>query len=58
MNAIAYICFKENYKVIAINLRKQQELDADPKAMQQTNFTWNLEQDGNTQMFFIDEETK
>ena len=55
---IAYICFKENYKLIAIDLSKQQELDAHPKAMQQINFTWNLERDGNTQMFFIDEETK
>ena len=28
--------------MIAIDLPKQQELDADPKAMQQINFTANL----------------
>ena len=33
-------------------------LDADPKVMQQINFTGNLEQDGNTAMLFIIEEVK
>ena len=33
-----YICFKKRYKMIAIDLSKQQALDADPKAMQQFNF--------------------
>ena len=33
-----YICFKKCYKMIAIDLSKQQALDADPKAMQQFNF--------------------
>ena len=28
--------FKEYYKLIAINLSKQQKLDADPKAIQQS----------------------
>ena len=28
-----YPYFKEHYKMIEIDLRKQQELDADPKAM-------------------------
>ena len=33
---------EENYyKLIAIDLSTQQELDADPKAMQQINFTEN-----------------
>ena len=31
--------------MIAIDLSKQQELDADPKAIQQINFIANLEQD-------------
>ena len=44
--------------MIAIDLRRQQVLDADPKAIQQINFTANLDQDGNTAMFFIIEETK
>ena len=34
-----YTYFKENQKLIAIDLRKQQELDAGSKAIQQTNFT-------------------
>ena len=42
----------------AIDLSKQQALDPDSKAMQQINFAGNLEQDGNTNMFFIAEETK
>ena len=44
--------------MIAIDLRKQQALDADPKAIQQINFTANLDRDGNTVMFFIIEEAK
>ena len=35
--------FKEHNKVIAIDLSKQQELDSDPKAIKQINFTGNLE---------------
>ena len=38
-----YNYFKEHYKMIAIDLSKQQELDSGPKAIQQTNFTGNLE---------------
>ena len=37
-----YPYFKENYKLIAIDLSKQEALDADPKAIQQINFTGNL----------------
>ena len=44
--------------MIAIDLSKQQALDADPKAIQQINFTANLDRDGNTRMFFIIEEAK
>ena len=47
-----YSYFKENYKMIAIDLSKQQALDADPRAIQQINFTANLEWVGNTAMFF------
>ena len=36
----------------------KQALDAYPKAMQQTGFAENLEQDGNTQMSFIIVEAK
>ena len=38
-----YTYFKDNYKMIAVDLSKQQVLDADPTAIQQTNFTANLD---------------
>ena len=41
--------------LIAIDLSRQQKLDADPKAIQQFNFTGNLE---NAMIFFIIEEAK
>ena len=46
--------------MIAIDLSKQQVLDADPTAVQQINFTANLVQQIklNTTMFFIIEEAK
>ena len=53
-----YSYFKENYKLIAIDLSKQQELDVDPRAVQQINFTANLDRGGNTTMFSIIEEAK
>ena len=53
-----YSYFKENYKMIAIDLSKQQTLDADSRAIQQINFTANLDRDGNTTMFFIIEQAK
>ena len=45
-------------KLIAIYLRKQQALDADPKAIQQINFTGNLDQAGSATMFFIIQESR
>ena len=53
-----YNYFNNYYKMIAIDLRKQQALDADPKAIQQIDFTTNLDRDGDTAMFFIIEEAK
>ena len=50
--------FKNNYKIIAIDLSEQQDLDADPKATQQINFARNLNRSENTAMFFIIEEAK
>ena len=51
---------KDCYKMIAIDLSKQQAQDADPKLIQKINFTGNLAGDGNanTRMFFIIEEAK
>ena len=44
--------------MIAIDLSKQQALDADPKAIQQINYTANLDRAGNTRLYFILEEAK
>ena len=51
-----YPYFEKCYKLIAIDLSKQQKLDADPKVIQQINFTGNLEEDNS--IFFIIEEAK
>ena len=53
-----YPYFADTYKMIAVDLSKQQELDADPRAIQQINFTVNLERAGNTRVYFILEEAK
>ena len=53
-----YNYFQKYYKIIAINLSKQQALDADPKAIHQINFIENLDREGNTTIFFIIEEVK
>ena len=53
-----YPYFKENYKMIAIYLNKQQVLGGDPRAIQQINFTTNLDKLSNTTMFFIIEKAK
>ena len=53
-----YIYFKNHYKTIAVDLRKQQALDADPKAIQQINFTPSLDTPGRTRTYFILEEAK
>ena len=53
-----YIYFKNYCKMIAVDLSKQQALDADPKAIQQINFTANLGRAGNTRIYFVLEEAK
>ena len=50
--------FADTYKIIAVDLSKQQTLDADPRAIQQINFTANLDRAGNTKLYFILEEAK
>ena len=52
-----YTYFKK-YKMIAIDLSKLKALDADPRAIQQINFTANLNRAGNTRFCFILEEAK
>ena len=44
--------------MIAIDLSKQQVLDADTRAIQQINITENLDRAGNTRIYFILEEVK
>ena len=53
-----YSYFADTYKMIAVDLSKQQALDADPRAIQQINFTANLDRAGNTSVYFILEEAK
>ena len=53
-----YPYFANTYKMIAVDLSKQQALDADPRAIQQINFTANLDRAGNTRVYFILEEEK
>ena len=53
-----YIYFKNYCKMIAVDLSKEEALDADPKAIQQINFRANLDRVGNTRIYFIFEEAK
>ena len=53
-----YPYFANTYKMMAVDLSKQQALDADPRAIQQINFTANLDRAGNTRIYFILEEAK
>ena len=53
-----YSYFKDHYNIIAIDLSKKQVLDADPRGIQQIDFTTNLDREGNTTIFFIIEEPK
>ena len=53
-----YIYFKNYYIMILGDLSKQQVLDANCKAIQQVNFTANLDRAGNTRIYFILQEAK
>ena len=58
-----YSYFNKYYKMIAIDLIRQQALDADPKVMQQIKIAGNLNSDedvndNTTTMFLINEESK
>ena len=53
-----YNYFKNHYKMIALDLSKQQTLDVDPKAIQQINFTGYLDGNDSRLIFFIIEEVK
>ena len=51
-----YQYFRDNYKMVAVDLSRQQAFDADPRAIQQINFTANLDRAGETIVYFILEE--
>ena len=53
-----YPCFKDSGKMIAVDLRKQQALEADPRGNEEINLTANLDRAGNTRIYFILEEAK
>ena len=53
-----YNYFKKHYKLVAVDLSRQKELDADPRAIQQTEFKymlgtdWVLEKSKETKLEF------
>ena len=51
------IISKNSYKMVTINLSKQQALDANPKAIQQINFTANLAKNA-VILFIIEKENE
>ena len=53
-----YIYFENDYKIIAVDISKQQALETGPKAIQQINFTAKLDRAENTRFCFILEEAK
>ena len=55
---IDYPNFIKYYKLIAVDLNKQQKLDADPKEIQQINFTENVTSEEGARMYFVTEEAK
>ena len=56
--SLDYTYFKKYYKMIAIDVSKQQVLDVDLKAIQKINFTANLDRAKNTRFYFILEQVK
>ena len=57
VNLLDYEYFKEHYKLIAIDLSKQIELE-NKDIKQQINFIGNLERDNGAVMFFIIEKSE
>ena len=49
---------KEHLYLIATEVSEKQALDADPREIQQINFTGNLDQHANTKIFLVIEEAK
>ena len=55
---LEYYFLKKYYKTIAIDLSKQEALDAAPRVIQQISFTGNLDRGKGETIFFITEEAK
>ena len=53
-----YSNLADAYKMIVVGLSKQQALDADPRAIQQINFTANLDRAGNTRVYLFSKNQK
>ena len=51
-----YNYVKDSYKIIGIDLSKQSALDADPRAIQQINFTGSVP--ARTKIFYVLEQAK
>ena len=51
-----YIYFKNHYKLVAVDLPKQKELDADPRAIQQIEFRYML--GTNSAIYWVLEKSK
>ena len=51
-----YNCFDKHYKLVAVDLSKQKELDADPRAIQQIEFKYMLET--NSTIYWVLEKSK
>ena len=48
-----YKYYNKHYKMIVIDLSKKHALDTDPKAIQQINFTGNLDRPAGAAMFSL-----
>ena len=51
-----YDYFKNHYKLVAVDLSKQKELDADPRPIQQIEFKYILETDST--IYWVQEKSK
>ena len=52
-----YDYFNKRYKLIAVDLSKQKELDADPRAIQQIEFKYMLEGNDNSTIYWVFEKS-
>ena len=55
-SSLDYNYFKKHYKLVAVDLSKQKELDADPRAIQQIEFKYMLET--NSTIYWVLEKSK